>query len=231
MASTGCRPRSCSGSWRADPTRAVKPVDSTAVQAGQNFPSSNPRLVALVGLGVWVGLCMIVGSYLLASHMLSLPTPAAGDPTLRQTITANRGVDQADRWLVLHVLSEDCTCSRRVLDHLLAGTRPAGVVERIVLVSEHASAAAEWGPAIRDHGFDLEVVAPDDLVARYRIESAPLLVIVDPRDEVRYMGGYTPRKHAADVRDLALIGAVRRGETVEPLPSFGCAVGRTLASR
>src|SRR5438034_435644 len=61
--------------------------------------------------------------------------------------------------------------------------------------------------------------------------AAPLLVIVDPGDTVRYVGGYTPRKQAADVRDLAVIAAVQRGETVEPLPTFGCAIGRASNSR
>jgi hypothetical protein len=48
---------------------------------------------------------------------------------------------------------------------------------------------------------------------------------------VRYVGGYTPRKQAADVRDLAVITAIRRGEAVEPLPTFGCAVGRALTDQ
>jgi hypothetical protein len=195
------------------------------VQVTESFPSSNPRLVALVGLGVWIGLCLIAGSYLLARNAVIGP----GAPVVQRAITAQRGADQAGRWLVLHVVSEDCTCSRRVLDHLLASTRPWDVVERIVLVSDRASADSEWGPAIRDHGFDFDVVAPEELFARYRIDVAPVMAVIDPHDQVRYVGGYSRCAHG-ELRDAPVINAVRRGETVEPLPTFGCAIGGTLAT-
>ncbi len=189
------------------------------------------RKLAYFGLGLWGALCVVCGAYLLASHLLTLPAPAANDPVLHQAIAGNRRADQRDRWLVLHVVAESCRCSRRVLDHLLASDRPPGVVERVVFVTEHqAAATTEWDAAIRARGFDLDMVAPDELVARYHVEAAPLLVIVDPDDKVRYVGGYTPRKQASDVRDLAVIAAVRRGATVEPLPAFGCAIGRALST-
>jgi thioredoxin-related protein len=180
---------------------------------------------------VWVAACVVVGTYLLASHLLTLPAPAPADPVLHQAISAQRRAHQRDRWLVLHVVFDECKCSQRVLEHLLAVPRPADVAERVVLVTEHRETAAEAIAAIGAHGFELDVVTPDQLVARYHVEAAPLLVIVDPRDTVRYVGGYTPRKQADDVRDLALIAAVRHGEPVEPLPTFGCAVGRALSSK
>jgi hypothetical protein len=194
-------------------------------------PSWSRRQLAYVGLGAWVALCIVLGGYLLAGHLLTLPTPSLADPELHQAIAANRRSDQRGRWLVLHVLSEDCQCSRRVLDHLLADPRPPGVAERIVLVTDDPAGSRAPIAAIRERGFDLDVVTPDDLVARYHVEAAPLLVIVDPGDAVRYVGGYTPRKQAADIRDVAVIAAVHRGEAVEPLPAFGCAVGRALSSK
>jgi hypothetical protein len=182
-------------------------------------------------LMVWAAACVLVGTYLLASHLLTLPAPAPTDPVLHREIAAHRGIHQRGRWLVLHVVYDECGCSQRVLEHLLAYPRPPGVAERVVLVTEHRAARAAWIAAIPAQGFELDVVTPEHLVADYHIEAAPLLVIVDPGDTVRYVGGYTPRKQAADVRDLAVIAAVQRGETVEPLPTFGCAIGRALNSR
>jgi len=189
------------------------------------------RVLTYGGLVAWGAACVVLGSYLLASHLLTLPVPAPADPVLHQAIAAHRRANQRDRWLILHVVFDECKCSQRVLDHLLADTRPPGVAERIVLVTEHRAALAASIAAIPTRGFELDVVTPDQLVADYHIEAAPLLVIVDPHDTVRYVGGYTPRKQVADIRDLAVIAAVQRGETVEPLPSFGCAVGRTLSSK
>jgi hypothetical protein len=186
------------------------------------------RLLAYGGLAVWVAACVMLGAYLLASHLLTLPTPVPADPVLHRAIAAHRHAGQRDRWLVLHVVFDDCTCSQRVLAHLLSTSRPAGVTERVVYVTEHP--AEDSTGAIPAHGFELDVVTPDQLADDYHIEAAPLLVIVDPHDVVRYAGGYTPRKQADDVRDLAVIAAVLRGEAAESLPAFGCAVGRRLRS-
>jgi len=190
------------------------------------------RLLSYGGLAAWVVACVVVGAYLLASHLLTLPTPAAADPVLHRAIAARRHADQRDRWLVLHVVFDDCKCSQRVLAHLLSTSRPGGVAERIVYVTEHPTEAETRAAtaAIPAHGFELDVVTPDQLDADYHIEAAPLLVIVDPHDVVRYAGGYTPFKQADDVRDVAVITALLRGEAPESLPAFGCAVGRHLRS-
>ena len=190
------------------------------------------KMLIYSGLMVWAAVCVVVGTYLLASHLLTLPAPAPSDPVLHRGIAARRGAHQLDRWLVLHVVFDECVCSQRVLEHLLADVRrPAGVAERVILVTDHREARRAWIAAIPARGFELDVVTPEQLNADYHIEAAPLLVIVDPHDTVRYVGGYTPRKQAADVRDLEVIAAVQRGETVEPLPTFGCAIGRALNSR
>jgi len=190
------------------------------------LPRPKP-IAAYLGLTAWAVICVLMGASLLADHLLTLPAPAAA--SLRDVVAAQRRVDQRDRWLVLHVVAAGCGCSARVLEHLLATPRPPGVIERVVFVVEPGGVAP--AAAIRDHGFDLDVVTPDELGARYHVEAAPLLVVVDPHDGVRYVGGYTPRKQAADLRDLAVIAATRRGETVPPLPAFGCAVGRALRSK
>lgn len=189
------------------------------------------RQLASLAVGAWVLLCVVAGGYLLASHLLTLPIPTPQSPALHRAITAHRSPAQRERWLVLHVVYDGCRCSRRVLDHLLAGPRPADLAERIVLVSDRPGEPPANSEAIRTRGFELEVVSAEQLNTRYGIEAAPLLVVVDPADQVRYVGGYTARKQAADIRDAAVINAVRRGDRVEPLPAFGCAIGRELRSQ
>src|SRR5438552_6053654 len=105
------------------------------------------------GLMVWVAVCVLIGTYLLASHLLTLPAPAPSDPVLHRGIAARRGAHQRDRWLVLHVVFDECVCSQRVLDHLLADVRrPPGVAERVVLVTDHRAARAALIAAIPAHG-------------------------------------------------------------------------------
>jgi len=183
------------------------------------------RIALRVLFGAWIVSFIVVGAYLLAPHLLTLPVPQPTDAALLRT-TAERLPAERGRWMALHILDQDCPCSVRVLDHLLAQPRPTTVAERIVWIASvpDPRRIAE----IRAHGFDLDLVAPEQLSDRYHVEAAPLLVVVDPADRVHYLGGYTPRKQASDVRDAAIIAAVLRGDRVAPLPTFGCAVGASL---
>jgi hypothetical protein len=191
------------------------------------IPRRSPwRAVLRIAFAIWVVSCVVAGSYMLAGHLLTLPTPDITDLGLQRSAVVERRAFQQGRWLAVHVLDQDCKCSLRVLDHLLADPRPAGVAERIVLIASEVS--PDQVTAIRARGFDLDIVSPEELAARYHVEAAPLLIVIDPADTVRYVGGYTPRKQAADVRDVAVVEALRRGQRVEPLPTFGCAVGRSL---
>jgi hypothetical protein len=192
-------------------------------------PRSPWHTTVRVVFALWVVGFVVVGGYLLSSHLLTLPTPDPDDLGPQHSAIAERQASQRGQWFAVHVLDQDCPCSLRVLSHLLAGPRPAQIVERVVLIA--GEVAADRAAAIRAAGFDLDIVAPDQLVERYRVEAAPLLVVFDPADAVRYVGGYGPRKQAADIRDVAVIEALRRGERVAAQPTFGCAVGRSLRTK
>lgn len=211
------------------PTPSALAPAARAAPAGPVAPAGSPpvwwRISLRTVFAVWLAGFVMVGGYLLAPHLLTLPVPDTGDAVLQRSV-AQRQVGQHGRWLALHVLDEDCPCSLRVLEHLLAARRPDGVAERVVLVASPGDPARL--AAIRARGFDLDVVTPEQLGERYRLEAAPLLVVVDPSDTVRYLGGYTPRKQADDVRDAQIIAATLRGDRVAPLPAFGCAVGAAL---
>jgi hypothetical protein len=192
-------------------------------------PPSHWRAALRIVFAAWVLLCVIGGAYLLSAHLLTLPTPELTDLGPQRSAVAQRRSSQQGQWLAVHILDQECKCSQRVLDHLLAEPRPRGVVERVVLIA--GEVAPDRISAIHSHGFDLDIVTPDQLADRYRVQAAPLMVVIDPADAVRYVGGYTPRKQADDVRDVAVLEALMRGESVEPLPTFGCAVGRSLRAK
>jgi hypothetical protein len=193
-------------------------------------PRSRVRKLLLRAVfAVWVVACLVGGGYLLSAHMLTLPTPELTDLGPQRSAVAARRSTEHGRWLAVHILDQECKCSQRVLDRLLAERRPSGIVERVVMIASAVS--PERVAAIHAKGFDLDIVTPEQLAERYRVQAAPLMIVLDPADAVRYVGGYTPRKQANDVRDVAVIEALRRGEPVEPLPTFGCAVGRALKDK
>ena len=178
-------------------------------------------LIAAWGLGM-----ALISAGLLAKHLVALPAPAAGDPALAGVVAQTRGMRGIGDWLGVHVLYGECPCSRKIAEVLLdpARPRPEGLTETMVLVGADPELEARAAAA----GFAVEVVAADQLEARWKVQAAPLLVLADPTDRLRYVGGYTARKQGPDVQDIELLARLQADAPVEPLPLFGCAVSQAL---
>jgi hypothetical protein len=194
-------------------------------QVARRWRGLGPSLRACVRwapLMIWfVGLAAIM-SALAVGHWFALPHPDKQDARLsagmRQLLSGRDG------WAAVHVLYTDCPCSRRIFDHLLESTRPVGMREVVLLVGDDPAIERR----IRARPYEVVTVAPEALSKRFGIEGAPLLVVVDPQRQVRYIGGYTDRKQGLDIRDLAIIREVRAGVAISELPLFGCAVSQRL---
>lgn len=165
---------------------------------------SRTRFATTALLIAWGGGGTVVGVWLMRSHWVPRPVPPAGD-----VLPGYSG-----GWTALHALGADCRCSRRVLARLHGRPPLAGVRERILWVGGEAVPTPV--------GFEVESLTADGLRATYRTEAVPVLVVADPDGLVRYRGGYTTRKQGLEIRDEQIISAVRRGESVPPLPVYGC---------
>lgn len=161
-------------------------------------------------------------AYLMISHWAVLPHPSSADAAWESRIQQTQQMNN-QQWTVIHFLYDNCACSRRVLEHVLGNSPIEGVTERVVLITE--SPASE---VPRDGAIEFEVVTPSSLKDRYGIESAPLLVIVDDHQKVRYSGGYTVRKQGPEIKDREILASLISGDKVAELPLFGCAVSAEL---
>jgi hypothetical protein len=178
--------------------------------------------LARLGLAIWFVLLVGVCATLLGRHLIALPRPP-NDVALAQAMSSLRGVGGGG-WMTVHVLYAECTCSLLVAEHVLAGPRPAGVTERILLIGHDAGLETRFA----SEGFPVAVVTEDEAATRFHVVAAPALVILAPDDTVRYVGGYTERKQGPDPKDLAIVADARAGKDVSPLPIFGCAVSARL---
>ena len=174
---------------------------------------------------LWALVTFVAGGSLALAHTFAMPDEAIARPALATAVAASRRAEEQGRWLALHVLYSRCRCSAQTLAHLRARGVLQGVRERVVLVGPHPAYEAE----VREGGFALEVLLPDELERRYHLQAAPVLVVSDPRDQLRYVGGYTARKQGPEQEDVAILTRLMRGESARPLPLFGCAVSRELA--
>ena len=100
--------------------------------------------------------------------------------------------------------------------------RPEGVSEVVLWVGPLAV-----DPRLESSGFTVARISQHDL-AEMRIESAPLFVVLDPQDRVRYAGGYTDRKQGPSIDDLRIVEEARGAGAPSPLPIFGCAISDRL---
>lgn len=176
----------------------------------------------------WIPAIVLPGASLMAGHLLTLPKPSDADPVMGAAIASARPPSSEGRFFALHVLLGSCACSQRILTHLVDRGPRRDLDERVVVVDPEDAAPAERARAA---GFDVESITRAELFARYKIEAAPLLVVASPAGKVAYVGGYTDRKQSLAVRDVDLESRLVRGEHVEPLPTFGCAVSTGLQRR
>jgi hypothetical protein len=182
------------------------------------------RPLARAVIAAWIPAVVVVCAYLLGAHLLTLPAPPPTDPRLARSLAALRVGDARGRWVVLHFLYDSCRCSNLVLEHLVARRASPDALERVVLIDGTPAAAAR----LRAAGYAAEAATRDGLVARFGFEAAPVMVVADPGDRVRYLGGYSERKQAPVLHDVEILRRARAGAVVRALPLFGCAVSARL---
>ncbi len=173
---------------------------------------------------VWAPVTLILGAFLMAGHLLTLPKPAPTDPRLTAGMTASRIPGSEGKWMAMHVLYAQCRCSQKVFAHLLERRAASSAFEKIVLVDGDD----ELRRQAEGHGFAFESLTSAELAERYHLEAAPVMVVSDPSNVVRYLGGYTDRKQGVVIRDQSILRDLQGGKSVAALPLFGCAVSAEL---
>jgi hypothetical protein len=137
----------------------------------------------------WAVLGLLGISPLGVSHMAAMPEPA-GEARLARAALALR--KDTARPFHLHVIYERCSCTRRLLAHLMQRRAFADVEETVLFVGESEA----LGEAVERAGFGFTTLAPDDLQPRFGLEAAPVLLAFDRSGKLQYAGGYliVPRR-------------------------------------
>jgi hypothetical protein len=183
-------------------------------------------LTKLALMGVWAFACSLLCGALLAFHEVPLPRSLdeAATADLAAAIAAHDGPGERGRWHTIHVMYQRCRCSQRIIDHLTSSARPQGISERVLLVD----GTNETKERLARAGFRVDEETATSLHDAWKIEAAPLFIVVDPSGAVRYAGGYTREKQGPAISDLDILAQLRGGASVAALPLFGCAVSREL---
>jgi hypothetical protein len=185
------------------------------------------RVMTTTAFWVWVVVLFAIATSLGAAHLHALPKPTRTDQALSHALNELRSDEERNAWLAVHVLYAQCRCSQGILRHLASGPRPAGVVEKLLLVGQNPGVASELRVLAARH-FRIVGVSADELRDRYHVEAAPLMLVLAPDGTVRYSGGYTDHKQGPVIKDRAILAELTAKKETRELPVLGCAVSREL---
>jgi hypothetical protein len=185
-------------------------------------------LIGKIVLTLWLPATIVVGVYMLAGHLTSLPAPNLND----RQITDGLGAlfpSAAGSARVVHVLYERCGCSSRVAEELLTRKPLAQSHEAVVMVyDDEKTIDRERIQRLLSAGFLVATLSIKDAAERLHVVAVPLLLVVDGQGRVRYAGGYTARRESPRLEDARIVAEVGAGRSPPPLPVFGCAVAAEL---
>ncbi len=173
----------------------------------------------LVLFAIWAVLISLPLAYLTANHLV--PIPAAQKPE-SPPVSAQTG----QGWKAIHLLAADCGCSLSVARHLQSRGPLPGLTETIVIIGD----APEVHHAFRHTHFAVETHDASRVEKDYGVIGGPWMLLFRPDGRLAYSGGYAPVRARDGIafQDIAIWTRALSGETIPPLPAFGCATGEQL---
>ena len=158
-------------------------------------------------------------SYLMGSHLAVLPVAS-------EAIAISAPEEASKSWKVLHVLSEECGCSRDVIEYLLSRGPVSGTSETILLLDGSERTRLALGEA----GFQTTQFDAERLCGLYGSEGVPYFQIVSPSKELIYSGGYLENQYSArkSYSDISILSKARSGLKTAAQPVVGCATSQRL---
>lgn len=130
---------------------------------------------------------------------------------------------------VLHFLTPTCSCSEKILSHLLKRgplKREVGI-EKIVLIDDTPE---NYTQKLKERGFDIDHYSFEEATKKYSesIRGVPLLIIFNDEKEAKYVGGYSDKLITpfTNIDIKKFLTEIKSGRAIASLPVRGCAVSK-----
>lgn len=125
-------------------------------------------------------------------------------------------------WRIVHIFSPECGCSKILTGRLLERGPSTDASELVVMAGKDEGLES----SLAQRGFDVKVVDPETLADEFDVAGVPWMIVLDPKGEVAYSGGYADRPidDRTIARDLEVLSKAKEGKAPRALASFGCAV-------
>lgn len=132
-----------------------------------------------------------------------------------------RGLTSEQQMNVQHFLSQKCSCSQKLIKHLLNRKALAEISETVHLIHPNIQTISQ----LQQAGFKVEPITEEDSVKKYNLQALPLLVIQN-QNKILYQGGYArDQQHTQAYEDLKIITELQQQKKVSEFAVLGCANG------
>lgn len=157
----------------------------------------------------WAGVITAPLAALATAHMATLPVAT-------KSVTPN----PTNGWKLVHVLSEECSCSRSVMDYLLERGSSDGIAEEIVLLGE----SSQLRESLVEAGYAVQLVDPESFCTQFQSEGVPFFQILEGDAPPRYSGAYFKNAYrgTSGFLDLSTLEHLQAGGLVVNRPVYGC---------
>ncbi|AUN99406.1 hypothetical protein DOM21_03925 [Bacteriovorax stolpii] len=139
----------------------------------------------------------------------------AKEKLLREKVNADNSV--------LHLIGAYCTCSVKVVNHLVKRSPLNSISEKVIIIGENKDLLQQ----LKKGGYVVEELSSEVAYKNYSINVLPQMIIYE-KNNIKYSGGYSKKRSPAsetDFEDVAIINNSFKNTKSEALPIFGCANG------
>ena len=173
--------------------------------------------VGFAVLVLWVPVTLLMVAFVMVDHVAPLPPPGDASTVLRaaRALGSGRTGQRA-----VHVIYEHCSCTNRLVTHLLERGPRADWQETVLYVGEDDTVVH----AAAKRGFAARRIGRSELRRGWALDGAPVLVALDETDDLAYLGGYFqfPRRSMRWMWTFS-----RRWSVVHGRRAFPCSAARS----
>ena len=180
-------------------------------------PEQKRTRVLLGVVCLWVVSITVPLGLFSAAHMAALPVA-------EKAVT--KAVGGGSAWRIVHVLAEECPCSRSVLEYLEVRGAQEGIVEEVILLDGRAATVSR----LRALDFEVSTAEAESFCTNFGSEGVPFFQVVNGFESPSYSGAYFDSAHRgrSGFLDLSIYSLVKGGGEVTNRPVFGCATSERL---
>jgi hypothetical protein len=183
------------------------------------------KLTKILIISIWIIASSFLIIILQARHIAPFQQPKELGSIA--TAFAKASIDNKNESpIIVHILDPRCSCSQNVIQNI--NDIPRNNFRQLVLLTSKATDS--FNKVFLERQIYSQEIPAEEAKKEFNIETVPWMVILNPKLEILYTGGYATGtiKTKTDVKLQEIMKIVESGAPLNSLPSFGCVTSESL---